>query len=359
MPLGSLSQFFDGGCREENDEKMDELLHRRIITERWLIFMNTRSIWTVFLVLLACVPRVSAAPQRPNILIILADDLGYSDIGCFGGEVRTPNLDGLAREGVRFTSFYNEARCCPTRAALLTGLYAHQAGIGDMTERTALPAYLGHIKETAPTIAEVLKSAGYETAAFGKWHVSNTLQRAEHLKDLNRQAFPELFSPIEQYPTRRGFETYWGGIWGVLNYYNPFSLVDGEKPVTSLPENFYMTDAINDHAAAYIRAAHEKPFFIYLAHNAPHWPLHAKAEDVEKYRGEFDDGYAAVRAARYKRMIELGIVDPKTAALSETTANGEWGRLTAEQKRFQAGLFQAHAAMIDRMDQGLGRVFAR
>jgi arylsulfatase len=298
------------------------------------------------------------AARRPNVIFILADDLGYSDIGCFGGDVRTPNLDALAKDGVRFTNFYNDARCCPTRASILTGLYPHAAGIGAMNERTKLPAYSGALKPTVPTIAEVLKAAGYKTVHFGKWHVSNTLQRPEHLKDLNRQRFPDVFSPIEQYPTRRGFDEFWGVIWGVVNYYNPFSLVDGEKPVTQLPADFYMTDAINQHAADYIakQKGVDRPFFMYLAHNAPHWPLHARAEDIEKYRGQYNDGWEATRQARYKRMVEMGIIDPKVAPLSPPVAT-RWDSLSPEQKRFQAGLFQAHAAMIDRMDQGLGRVF--
>jgi arylsulfatase len=300
----------------------------------------------------------AAAAKRPNIIFILADDLGYSDIGCFGGDVRTPNLDALAKEGVRFTNFYNDARCCPTRASILTGLYPHQAGIGAMNERTKLPAYSGALKPTCPTIAEVLKTAGYKTVHFGKWHVSNTLQRPEHMKDLNRQRFPEVFSPIEQYPTRRGFDEYWGVIWGVVDYYNPFSLVDGEKPVTELPADFYMTDATNQHAADYIarQKGVDQPFFMYLAHNAPHWPLHARPEDVEKYRNQYNDGWEATRKARYKRMVDMGIIDPKVAPLSPPVA-AKWDALTPEQKRFQAGLFQAHAAMIDRMDQGLGKVF--
>lgn len=300
------------------------------------------------------------APHRPNIVIILADDLGYSDIGCFGGDVHTPNLDALAREGVRFTDFYNDARCCPTRASLLTGLYPHQAGVGAMTAKTPLPAYAGRLKPTAPTIAEVLRSNGYRTAMFGKWHVSNTIERPGHIQDLNRQRFPDVFSPIEQYPTRRGFDVYWGAIWGVVDYFNPFSLVDGERPVRELPDDFYMTDAINQHAVEFVehQRGSDWPFFIYLAHNAPHWPLHARAEDVQKYRGQYNDGYAAVRDARYRRMIEMGIIDPKTAPLPPTVGTDDWEKLTPAMRRFQSGLFQAHAAMIDRMDQGLGKVFA-
>lgn len=301
-----------------------------------------------------------AAPDnRPNIIIILADDMGYSDPSCFGGDVHTPNIDSLAKDGLRFTDFYNDARCCPTRASIMTGLYPHQAGVGGMNELTSQPGYTGHLRPTAPTIAEVLKANGYRTAMFGKWHLSNTLQGPNHMADLNRQQFPEVFSPIEQYPTRRGFQEYWGVIWGVINYYNPFSLVDGEKPVTTLPENFYMTDATNDHAVDYIRRQNgsTRPFFIYLAHNAPHWPLHALPEDLAKYRGQYNDGFKAIREARYQRMIEMGIIDPKIAALSPTIGQANWDRFTPEQRRFQSGLFQAHASMIDRMDQGLGRVF--
>lgn len=302
---------------------------------------------------------VSAQPARPNVIIILADDLGYSDLGCFGGEVHTPNFDALASEGVRFTNFYNNARCCPTRASILTGLYPHQAGVGAMTQATDRPGYLGHLKPTAPTIAEVLKANGYRTAMFGKWHVSNTIEGPEHIKALNRQSFPERFSPIEQCPTRRGFHTFYGTLWGVVDYFNPFALTDGEAPVKELPEDFYITDALNDRAAEYIKsnAGSSQPFFMYLAHNAPHWPLHARAEDVQKYRDQFTEGWDAVREARYKRMIDAGLFDAKTTELSPPVGREKWNGLTSDEKRFQAGLFQAHAAMIDRMDQGLGRVF--
>ena len=309
----------------------------------------------------AAVARAQAAdpaPARPNVVIILADDLGYSDLGCFGGEVHTPNLDALAADGLRFTNFYNDARCCPTRSSLLTGLYPHQAGVGAMSQRTKLPAYSGALKPTAPTIAEVLKQDGYKTAMFGKWHVSNTLQRPQHMQDLNRKRFPEVFSPIEQYPTRRGFDEYYGSIWGVVDYFNPFSLVDGEKPVKELPDDYYITDAINQHAVDYIdrQKGSDQPFLLYVAHNAPHWPLHARPEDVAKYRDQFNDGYDAIRKARYERMVQMGLLDPNTAPMSETTGP-DWDAMSGEEKKFQSGLYQAHAAMIDRMDQGLGEVF--
>jgi arylsulfatase len=273
--------------------------------------------------------------------------------------VRTPNLDALASEGIRFTNFYNDARCCPTRASLLTGLYPHQAGVGAMTEKTSLPAYAGRLKPTAPTIAEVLRASGYHTAMFGKWHVANTAEFADHMNVLNRRRFPPVFASVEQYPTRRGFETFYGTIWGVVDYFNPFSLVDGETPVKELPEDFYITDALNQHAAAYIKAqaGADQPFFVYLAHNAPHWPLHARAEDVQKYRSQYNDGWDAVRESRFRRMTDMGVIDANTTALSPPVGKQKWDHQSSEEKRFQSGLFQAHAAMIDRMDQGLGDVF--
>ena len=300
---------------------------------------------------------IAQPAAKPNVLVIVADDLGYSDVGCFGGDIKTPNLDALAEDGVRLTGIYNEARCCPSRASILTGLYAHQAGMGGMSEATPRPGYLGHIRATAPTIAEALKPAGYRTAAFGKWHLANTLQRPNHLKDLNRQTFPDVFCPIEQYPTRRGFDVYWGALWGLVDYYNPFSLVDGETPVKDLPADFYMTDATNAHAADYIKAnaKSDKPFFMYLANNAPHWPLHARPEDIAKYKDQYNDGYDAVRHARYDRMVQMGLIEPKVTALAPTT--GDWDKFTPEEKKFHAALYQTHAAMVDRLDQGLGRVF--
>ena len=304
-------------------------------------------------------PRAAPTPGRPNIVVILADDLGYSDLGCFGGEMKTPNLDALAADGARFTNFYNDARCCPTRASLLTGLYPHQAGVGAMTQRTDVPAYAGRLKPTAPTVAEVLKADGYKTAMVGKWHVSNTVERADHMSDLNRKTFPEVFSPIEQYPTRRGFDEYYGNIWGVVDYFSPFSLVEGERPVKELPKDYYITDAINAHAADFIerQKGSDQPFFLYVAHCAPHWPLHARPQDLAKYRDEFNDGFEAVRAARYGRMSDMGLINPMTTPQSPPVGGKQFKDMTPAERTFQSGLFQAHAAMIDRMDQGLGDVF--
>jgi arylsulfatase len=174
--------------------------------------------------------RIVEDKSRPNIILILADDLGYSDIGCYGGEIQTPNLDYLAANGMRFTRFYNTSRCCPTRASLLTGLYNQQAGIGEMTTDRNEPGYRGYLTENSVTLAEVLKNAGYHTAMTGKWHVSNTIEQPSkeaQLKWLNHQALHPYFSPVEQYPVNRGFEKYYGNIFGVVDYFDPFSLVNG------------------------------------------------------------------------------------------------------------------------------------
>ncbi|RYY22218.1 MAG: arylsulfatase, partial [Sphingobacteriaceae bacterium] len=180
-------------------------------------------------------------PNRPNIIVIMADDLGFSDVGCYGGEVNTPNINYLANNGICYTQFYNTSRCCPTRASLLTGLYNHQAGIGKMTDAEDEPGYQGHITENAVTLAEVLKMAGYHTAMSGKWHVSNT-NGQKNPKDqmdwLNHHKDFGDFSPLSQYPTNRGFEKYFGNIWGVVDYFDPFSLVSGTTPIKSVPKNY-------------------------------------------------------------------------------------------------------------------------
>ncbi|ATL48246.1 arylsulfatase [Chitinophaga caeni] len=298
--------------------------------------------------------------KRPNIILILADDLGYSDIGCYGGEIQTPNLDALAAGGTRFTQFYNTSRCCPSRASLLTGLYNHDAGIGEMTSDRHEPGYRGYLTENTVTLAEVLKSAGYHTAMSGKWHVSNTIEQPrgeEQLKWLNHQASHPYFSPVEQYPVNRGFEKYYGNIWGVVDYFDPFSLVNGTNAVEHVPAGYYHTDAINDTAVSYIRqfSKEDKPFFLYVAHTAPHWPLMAKEEDIEKYKDTYKKGWDATRQARYRRMAQMGLIDTLKAPLSP-----RWhSDLAWEQNpdsAWDARAMAVHAAMVDRMDQGIGRI---
>ncbi|MEJ7691485.1 arylsulfatase [Daejeonella sp.] len=318
-----------------------------------------------FLLLITLIYAVVASAfsqinKRPNIILIMADDLGYSDLGCYGGEIETPNLDYLATNGIRFTQFYNTSRCCPSRASLLTGLYNHQAGIGEMSENRNLPGYQGHLGDNAVTIAEVLKGSGYNTAMTGKWHVSNTIVQDDpkaQLKWLNHQAYHPFFSPVEQYPTNRGFDKFFGTLWGVVDFFDPFSLVSGTTPVKTVPANYYHTDAINDTASVYIRdfAKKKKPFFLYIAENAPHWPLQAKPAEIEKYKNTYKAGWDVIREARYKKMVRLGIIDPVKAPLSERL-NSDLKWEDNPDKEWDARAMAVHAAMVDIMDQGIGRI---
>jgi arylsulfatase len=288
-------------------------------------------------------------------VVILTDDMGFSDLGCYGGEVRTPNIDALAAGGVRFTRFYNASRCCPTRASLLTGLYPHQVGL----------AHNGRdLARDAPTVAELLRAAGYQTAMAGKWHLSETApldgrpDGPRHLAWLNHQAdHDRTFADVRTYPVGRGFERHYGPIWGVVDYFDPFSLVEGTEPVKKVPDGYYLTDAIAAKAVEYVRAMarDDRPFFLYVAHCAPHWPLHARPEDIARYRETYRDGWHALRAARYRRQVEMGLVDPATHPLPALTGRGpDWDALDAAQRDYEAALMAVHAAMVDRVDQGLG-----
>src|SRR5688572_19864978 len=251
----------------------------------------------VGVVLLGISAAVAAAPARPNVVVILSDDMGYSDAGCFGGEIDTPNLDRLAAGGLRFTQFYNTSRCCPTRASLLTGVYPHQAGVGHMTwKKLDLPGYRSDLSRHTPTIAELLRPAGYGTYMTGKWHVT--------WNDLPNK-------PRENWPRQRGFDRFYGMITGSGSYYDPRMLVRDDTPTSPAgdaeykPEKYYFTDAIADQSVRYIREHDEgqkdKPLFLYVAFTAPHWPLHAPEETIRKYWGKYARGYEAVRAARFKR----------------------------------------------------------
>lgn len=315
--------------------------------------------------LAALVPNMQAkSHSKPNIIIILADDMGFSDPGCYGGEIKTPNLDYLAQKGVRFTQFYNTSRSCPTRASLLTGLYQHEAGIGHMTDDNKLPGYRGQLTEQTVTIAEVLKGAGYSTGMVGKWHVSNTNEQknpAEQLKWLNHQDYFDAdFSSKFAYPINRGFDKYYGNIWGVVDYFDPFSLVNGDKPVKNVPDNYYHTIAITDTTCSYIKQFHalEKPFFLYVAYTAPHWPLQALPEDIEKYKDTYKVGWDVIRENRYKKMIQLGLFDSKTTKLSPESRNDYSSWDINPNKEYDARCMSVHAAMIDRLDQGIGQIIA-
>jgi arylsulfatase A-like enzyme len=291
---------------------------------------------------------VAPAAQRPDILVILADDLGWSDIGCYGGEIETPNLDRLAAEGLRFTAFTNTGRCCPTRASLLTGRYAHQVGMGWMTAADlGRPAYRGELSSESVTLAEALRAAGYATAMCGKWH----LTYQGHLREAR-----------ESWPTGRGFERWFGTLAGSGSYFAPSELVRDGELVEAVPEGFYLTDAISDTAVRFIAEHHEsapeQPLFLYVAHNAPHWPLHALPEDIARYESRYADGWDALRAARHRRQIELGLL-PAWLPLPERDADvPAWDSLEPGQRAEMARRMAVYAAQVDRLDQGVGRILA-
>lgn len=296
--------------------------------------------------------------SRPNIIVIMVDDMGYSDMGCYGGEVKTPNLDMLANNGLRFTQFYNAGRSCPTRASMLTGVYQHQAGIGRMTFNQNLPGYKGTLGTDVVTIAEVLKDAGYNTGMIGKWHVAETPLRPDQRAWLAHQVYYPEFADKKNYPVNRGFDDYHGIIYGVANFFDPFSLVDGETPVRSVPDDYYMTTAFSDSAVSYVNryAKDKKPFFLYLAHPAPHWPLHALPEDIVKYKDTYKGGWDAIRNARYERMKQMGLFGKSDRFLSPPSHKTSWDdNSTCE---YDAMAMAVHAAMIDRVDQGIGDLIA-
>lgn len=282
---------------------------------------------------------------RPNIIIIMADDMGYSDLGCFGSEISTPNIDALAGEGLRFSHFYNAGRCCPTRASLMTGLYPHQTGMGHMTNDYDDPAYSGDLNQNCVTIAEVLKSAGYHTAMSGKWHLT------KHTGYWDGSEYTSQYN----WPRQRGFEKFYGFIQGSSSYFDPF-LVSDNTPVEASGENFYLTDAISDSAVKFIRDWRDEPdpFFLYVTYNAPHWPMHALPEDIEKYIDRYQVGWERIRENRYNNLIKLGIITPDWKLPAIDPESEPWEN--AADKEWQIRRMAVYAAMIDRMDQGIGRI---
>jgi len=290
----------------------------------------------------------SDTAEKPNIILIMADDMGYSDLGCYGSEIHTPNLDRLAYNGLRFTQFYNTARCCPTRASLLTGLYPHQAGMGKMVshkpgDKPPGP-YQGYLNNNCVTLAEVLKSADYTTLMSGKWHVG------------------EL---PPHWPTDRGFDKYYGLISGGANYFDitkskhnnrirHFAIDD--KPHMPPKENFYITDAFTENAVKFLdqNAQGQNPFFLYLAYTAPHWPLHALPEDIAKYRGKYTKGWENLRQKRYKQMLDMGLIDKKYPLSPLNPDTMPWDDVP--DKDLMDLKMAVYAAQIDRMDQGIGKV---
>ena len=292
------------------------------------------------------------AQEKPNIIVILADDLGFSDLGCYGGEVRTPVLDKMARQGVRMTQMYNSARSCPSRANLLTGLYPHQTGLGHMdATRPAWPKGYAGFRSNSDnvTIAEVLKGAGYFTAMSGKWHLGKTAN-----------------------PIQRGFQEYYGLLGGFNSFWNPdvYTRLPKDRAPRQYKEGeFYATNVITDYAIDFINQAHqeEKPLFLYLAYNAAHFPLHAPKEVTDKYMKTYLQGWDKIRDQRWKRIVKMGLLQgkselsprgvvPESLFEDETHPLPAWDSLTKEQQTDLARRMAIYAAMIDIMDANIGRV---
>ena len=286
--------------------------------------------------------------SRPNVILILADDMGFSDIGCFGSEIATPHIDALAASGAALSAMYNCARCCPTRAALLTGLYPHKAGIGHMGADLGAPAYQGYLRNDAATVAEHLRAAGYRTLMSGKWHVGGDFDPRES----DRWRIGEIDHPT---PRQRGFDEFYGMVDGACSFFSPHCVLRDDGRVEITGDDFHFTDAISDEAVAMVRRA-EEPFFLYLAYTAPHWPLHARAEDVAAYDGAYGEGWDAIRTARHEELNGRGLLrapwdisprDPDAPPF-ERVAHKDW----------EAARMATYAAMISQMDRGIGRLVA-
>ena len=290
----------------------------------------------------APVPAADAArPRRPNILILLADDLGYADLGSYGSEISTPNLDRLAANGLRFTQFYNAARCCPSRASLLTGLYPHQAGVGHMVANRHTPAYQGFLNDRCVTIAEALRPQGYQTLMAGKWHVGNDRPH---------------------WPVDRGFDRSVALIGSGRHYFMippGRVLARDDKPFTPPGKDFYLTDFFADTAVELLDEAgrRKNPFFLYVAFTAPHWPLHARPEDIARYRNVYSEGWDVLRERRHRKMLQNGLLredwplsprDPRVPAWKDCST-----------KDWEAQRMAVYAAQVECMDRGVGRILAK
>lgn len=286
-----------------------------------------------------------AGNDRPNIMLIMSDDMGYSDLGCYGSEISTPHLDSLAMGGLRYTSFYNMGHCCPSRAALMTGLYPHQTGLGWMTDKNFhLPGYTDELNEHAVTIAQVLQEAGYATFMAGKWHLCHNTHAD---------------GPKYNWPLQRGFEKFYGILTGAGNYYDPPSLCRGNTLITPEndplyhPDHYYFTNAITDNAVRFLKERpKDKPFFMYVAYTTAHWPMQAPEEAIEQYKGKYHGGWNVVRRQRFEREKALGVIDPNTVLSPVDTY--PWSQ--EKDKPAMERRMETYAAMITLMDSGIGNI---
>ena len=288
-------------------------------------------------------PRVRAATPKPDIVLIMADDLGFSDLGCYGGEIPTPHLDQLARRGLRFTNFSNTSRCCPSRASLLTGLYQHQAGMGAMNHPGKGPGYRGQLRAETPTLPERLKPAGYATAMVGKWHLT-------HSKTIDA-------GPNGSWPFERGFDHYFGSMEGAKNYFQPKWLFRNRTEVKEFPAEFFYTDAMADEAARFIHGRRaDQPLFLYAAFYAPHFPLQAPAEMIARFRGAYREGWDVLRERRHARQLRLGVIPPGTKLSPRPDNVPAWDSLSAAQRDALDLRMAVYAAQVHLLDRGVGRI---
>ncbi len=338
-----------------------------IWTAGWLLLLNPG--------LSSAASEPQADAPRPNIVLIVADDLGYSDVGCYGSEIPTPHIDSLARAGIRFTQFYDCAVCVPTRASLLTGLYPHQSGralaaeagwldAGIATKSDDLPSHAGHFRadsygRSAPgepggldrdcvTIADVLREAGYRTLMSGKWHCGET---------------------SAYWPVNRGFDRYFGLLGGAANYFNPQKdylrprTLMLDRDVYEVPQkSLYMTDAITDYAVRFLDeyGRNERPFFLYVPYTAPHAPLHARPEDIARFKGAFAEGWDSLRRKRYQRLIDEGIIDESCPLPPRDDSVNGWRlcQLLHQSDKLERKM-EVYAAQVASMDSGIGSVLKK
>ncbi len=289
--------------------------------------------------------RAANASAKPNIVVILVDDMGFSDIGCYGSEIPTPNLDALAADGLKYTRFYNTSRCCPTRSALLTGLYSHQTGVGSMMDNQGQPGYEGHLNDTCVTIAEVLKPAGYFTAMVGKWHVG----QEQGVTPWGRGFDRNLSSPD-------GGFYYADGPKIKTQLYLNGQHIENNDP--RLPKNWYSTDMWTTFGEKFVdeAIAAKKPFYLHLCYNAPHFPLQAPADEIAKFRGQYKAGWDKMRLTRHAKEQQLGVVDSAWPVSPRATAVSAWDNLTSQQQDRFDHLMAVYAACVAHMDRGVGEL---
>jgi arylsulfatase A-like enzyme len=343
----SLNRYYIDAVKMWDSPKFKELQMNR----KFALGIALLSIWTLARPLGSI--AIHAAP-RPNIILIMVDDMGFADIGPYGSEIQTPTLSRLSKNGVRFTQFYNTGRCCPTRASLMSGLYPHQAGVGHMTDDRGTDGYRGDLNRRSVTIAEVLQQAGYGTYMSGKWH----LTKSKIAKDEAGK---------QNWPPQRGFDRFFGTIAGAGSFWTPATLTRDNTTIDqNFPKDFYYTDAISDNTAKFITehqrgqadktGADPKPFFCYVAYTAPHWPLHAREKDIARYRGKYMMGWDKLRQQRFATQKEMGLALDSWKLSPRMPGMPAWDSLDESKKKTMDQLMAVYAAMITVVDEGVGRI---